>query len=239
MLPRRCIGSAWADKLSNDLGRKTELPEKHDGKKAIEKLEKMIDDKSEVRLLVNTNPRTSGIGKKTPELFESAVGGPAKAAFDYAKSKLGTDLKASDVLKQGEVVDARAVTQGIGYTGPVKRFGIRVRSRKNKHKMRHVGNLGAQNPPKVIPGGKVPEAGQMGFHNRTEYNKKILRIASGGLNPRGDWVSYGKVSGDYVIIEGSLPGPKKRLILLRPAMRKKGWNDNPIELKYVSLEPQN
>ena len=140
---KRCIGAAWADKLSKDLGRKTELPEKHDGKKAIEKLEKMIDDKSEVRLLVNTNPRTSGIGKKTPELFESAVGGPAKAAFDYAKSKLGTDLKASDVLKQGEVVDARAVTQGIGYTGPVKRFGIRVRSRKNKHKMRHVGNLGA------------------------------------------------------------------------------------------------
>jgi large subunit ribosomal protein L3 len=235
----KSVGAAWADKLSKDLPRKTNMPEKNESKKTVEKLEKMVGEKSDVRLLVNTNPRQSGLGKKTPELFEVGVGGSPKEAFDYAKSKLGTELKASDVLKQGEMLDARAVTQGRGYTGPVVRFGIRVRSRKNKGKMRHVGNLGAQNPPKVIPGGKVPEAGQMGFHNRTEYNKKVLRIGSGGLNPRGDWVSYGRVSGDYVIIEGSLPGPKNRLILLRPAMRKSGWNDNPIELKYVSLEPQN
>ncbi|MBM3303800.1 MAG: 50S ribosomal protein L3 [Candidatus Aenigmarchaeota archaeon] len=235
----KCVGAAWAEKLSKDLGRKTSLPEKHDTKRAVENLEKKLDEKSEVRLLVNTNPRFSGIGKKKPEVFEVGVGGSPKAAFDYAKSKLGSELKASNVLKQGEMVDARAVTTGMGYTGPVKRFGIRVRSRKSKHKRRHVGTLGPQNPPKVIPGGKVPEAGQMGFHNRTEYNKKILRVAGGGLNPRGDWVSYGRVSGDYVIIEGSLPGPKKRLILLRPAMRAKNWSNNPIELKYVSLEPQN
>ncbi len=235
----RCAGDAWAEKLSKDLARKTDTPENNDSKKSVENLEKLIDEKSEVRLIANTNPRASGIGKKTPEIFEIAVGGEPKAAFEYARSKLGSELKASDVLKQGEIVDARAVTTGMGYTGPVKRFGIRIRSRKNKGKMRHVGNLGSQNPPKVIPGGKVPEAGQMGFHNRTEYNKKILRIGSGGLNPKGDWVSYGKVGGDYVIIEGSLPGPKKRLVLLRPAMRKKGWSDNPVELKYVSLEPQN
>ncbi len=236
---KKCAGGAWAEKLSKDLARKTDVPEKNDSKKSVENLEKLVDDNSEVRLLVNTNPRFSGIGKKKPEMFEVAVGGGARAAFEYAKSKLGSDLKASDVLKQGEIVDARAVTTGLGYTGPVKRFGIRVRGRKSKGKMRHVGNLGSQNPPKVIPGGKIPEAGQMGFHNRTEYNKKILKIGNGGLNPKGDWVSYGKISGDYVIIEGSLPGPKKRLILLRPALRKKGWKENPVELKYVSLEPQN
>ncbi len=234
----KCIGAVWADKLSKDLPRKAMLPENHDAKGKLPGLEKLIDIRSEVRLVVNTNPRESGIGKKKPEMFEVAIGGDAIQAFEYAKSKLGSELRASDVLKPGEMVDARAVTKGKGYQGPVKRFGIRIRSRKNKGKMRHVGTLGPQNPPKVIPA-KIPEAGQMGFHNRTEYNKKILRIGTGGLNPRGDWVSYGKVSGDYVIIEGSLPGPKKRLVMLRPAMRKSGWNDNPIELKYVSLEPQN
>jgi len=235
----KCVGAAWAEKLSKDLPRKTSLPEKNESKKSVDKLEKLIDDGSEVRLLVSTNPRQSGIGKKTPELFEVGIGGGAKAAFEYAKSKLGSELRATDVLKQGQMLDARAVTQGRGYTGPVVRYGIRVRSRKNKGKMRHVGNLGPQNPPKVIPGGKVPEAGQMGFHNRTEYNKKVLKTGAGGINPKGDWVNYGRVSGDYVIIEGSVPGPKKRLIMLRPAMRKKGWTDNPIELRYVSLEPQN
>jgi large subunit ribosomal protein L3 len=236
---RKCVGSVLAEKLSKDLGKKTSLPEKHDSKKGIEKLEKLLGAKSSVRLLVNTNPRESGLGKKRPEIFEVAVGGEAKSAFEYAKSKLGGELKVSDVFKQGQMLDARAVTTGMGYTGPVKRYGIKVRSRKNKHKRRHVGNLGPQNPPKVIPGGKVPEAGQMGFHNRTEYNKKLLKLGSGGISPRGGFVSYGVVKGDYILVEGSVPGPKNRLIMLRPAMRKSGWNDTPVEVKYVSLEPQN
>ena len=232
----KAVGEAWAEKLPKEVSRKTSVSE---GKKhSADKLGKDIGEKSFVRMIVCTNPKNSGLGKKRPEVFEVHVGGDAKAAFEFAKSKLGSELRASDVLKQGEMVDAVAVTKGKGYQGPVKRFGIKVRSRKNKGKMRHVGNLGPQNPPKVIPS-KIPEAGQMGFHNRTEYNKKILRIASGGISPRGGFVSYGVVPGEYIIIEGSLPGPKKRLIMLRPAMRKGRYNDNPVELKHVSLEPQN
>jgi large subunit ribosomal protein L3 len=235
----RAIGQALADKLPKELGRAMSVPEKGSFAKSFDRLEKAVSEKSVVRLIVSTNPKESGFGKKTPEVFEVEIGGGAKSALEYAKSKVGGELKVSDVFKQGQMVDARAVTTGQGYTGPVRRYGIKVRSRKNKHKRRHVGNLGPQNPPKVIPGGKVPEAGQMGFHNRTEYNKKILRISGGGITPRGGFVSYGAVGGDYVIIEGSLPGPKKRLIMLRPAVRKSGWSDAPVEVKYVSLEPQN
>jgi large subunit ribosomal protein L3 len=232
----RDLGTAWAEKLPRELSRKTDLPV---AKKGTDALEKKLEHASKVRLLACTKPVESGIGKKKPELFEVEVGGEPKAAWAYAKSKLGSELKASDVLKPGETLDTCAVTQGHGMEGPVRRFGIMVRSRKNKKKMRHVGNLGPQNPPKVIPGGKVAEAGQMGFHNRVEYNKKVLKIGAGGLNPRGGWPSYGLVRGDYVILQGSVPGPKNRLIMLRPAMRKRNWNDNPVDVKYVSVESQN
>jgi len=47
-------------------------------------------------------PRTTGLGKKRPDMFELALGGDVKAAWAYGKSKLGAELKASDVLKQGE-----------------------------------------------------------------------------------------------------------------------------------------
>jgi large subunit ribosomal protein L3 len=253
----KALGQVWADKLPKELARKMSMPEKNSSRKPAGNMEKLAGDateshgsqarpetspqrrKSFVRLIVSTNPRESGLGKKRPELFEVEIGGEPKAALEYAKSKLGGELKASEVFKQGQLLDARAVTAGQGYTGPVRRFGIKVRSRKDKHKRRHVGNLGPQNPPKVIPGGKVPEAGQMGFHNRTEYNKKVLKISGGGITPRGGFASYGAVPGDYMIIEGSLPGPKKRLILLRPAVRKHGLHEQPVELKYVSLEPQN
>ena len=61
----------------------------------------------------------------------------------------------------------------------------------------------------------------MGFHNRTEYNKQLMKLGSGDVTPNGGFVNYGEVKGDYVLIAGSVPGPKKRLIRLTHAIRGK------------------
>jgi large subunit ribosomal protein L3 len=55
-----------------------------------------------------------------------------------------------------------------------------------------------------------------------------------GLKVKGGFVNYGDVSGDCALIEGSVPGHKKRLIRLRFAIRPK--KSYPVDVKYVSME---
>ena len=70
----------------------------------------------------------------------------------------------------------------------------------------------------------VPRAGQMGFHQRIEYNKRILVIdKSDGedskINPVGGYKHFGLVKGDYVILKGSVPGTYRRMIKMRTQIR--------------------
>jgi len=229
-------GIIWAERLTKDLERKTAVPEKTNTKERLEKVEKELEKFADLRLLVHTKPRESGIGKKKPELFELSLSGEFRQKWDYAKQKLGGEIQASEVFKEGEWVDVRAVTKGKGYQGPVKRFGVKVRTRKAKGKMRHVGSLGPRHPAKVLPG-KLAMPGQLGFQTRTEFNKRILKISSGNINPEGGFVNYGLVPGDFILLNGSVPGPRKRLIMIRKGLRQPGIKDQ-IEVKSVYLESQ-
>jgi len=228
----------WAEKLSKDLKRKTLLPEKQESRKLLEEEEKGIENAADVRLLVHTRPRESGIGKKTPELFEVCLGGTLGEKWNYAKQKLGGEIKLQEVFKEGDWIDVRSVTKGKGYQGPVKRFGVKIRGRKHTKKRRHIGNIGPRNVAHVLAG-KVAFAGQLGFQARTEYNKRILKIGTDGkANPEGGWINYGLVPGNYIILDGSVPGPKKRLIMLRKGIRAPESRKEPVEIKTVILESQ-
>ena len=224
-----------SEKLDKNLRRKTFLPKNQD-KQKLELVEKTLNKVGEIRLLVHTKPKESGIGKKRPELFEVDLSGDVASKFAYAKQKLGQEIKPEDVVKEGEYVDVKAIDTGKGFQGPVKRFGIKVRSRKNKLKMRHTGTLGPYTPNRVLPG-KIPEAGQMGFQTRTEFNKRIVKIGSGNVTPKGGFIEYGVVKGPYVLIEGSVPGPKKRLIFFRKAIRMPGV-EHPIKVEQIVLDSQ-
>jgi len=229
-------GVVWADKLSKDLNRTTRVPKDSKGKKNIADMEKDLANISEIRLLVHTQPKETGFGKKTPEIFELPLTGESNNQLEYAKQKLGGQIKPEDVFKEGESVDVEAVTIGKGHQGVVKRFGVKVRSRKNKAKMRHIGSLGPYTPDRVLPG-VIPHSGQMGFHTRTEYNKRILKMANGEMTPKGGWLNYGVVNGGYVIVQGSVPGPKSRLIMLRKASRPHK-KDPGFKIESISLESQ-
>jgi large subunit ribosomal protein L3e len=73
----------------------------------------------------------------------------------------------------------------------------------------------------------------MGYFHRTAQNKLVLLIGSAtnaaacrtemdttdkGINPLGGWVNYGMIKGDFVMIAGNCPGPKKRTVVLREAL---------------------
>ncbi|MEM2666661.1 MAG: 50S ribosomal protein L3, partial [Candidatus Bathyarchaeia archaeon] len=76
-------------------------------------------------------------------------------------------------------------------------------------------------------------------HQRTEYNKRILKIGMDGkeITPKGGFIRYGIVRGPYMLIEGSVPGPEKRPIKLRyPARPPKETPEAPPQITYISLE---
>ena len=56
------------------------------------------------------------------------------------------------------------------------------------------------------------KGGQTGFHQRTEFNKRVLKIShpeEDEITPSGGFLHYGEVRNSYVLIEGSVPGPLK------------------------------
>ncbi len=188
-----------------------------------------------VRLLAYAQPDKTRIGKKHIERMELGIGGKdAKERLEYAKSLLGKELKASEVFKAGEYVDIIAVTKGKGWQGAVKRFGVSLQRPKATGKRRHVGTLGQWHPAYVLY--TVPQAGQMGYHKRTELNKQIIKIGNDfeRINPNGGFIGYGFVKNDYIMVKGSIPGPTKRLVRLRCAVRAKPGKE--LRIIYISTE---
>jgi large subunit ribosomal protein L3 len=83
----------------------------------------------------------------------------------------------------------------------------------------------------------VPSDGQRGFHQRTEYNKRVLKIGTDGaeITPAGGFIHYGVVRNAYLLVHGSIPGPAKRIIRMRDAVRyTRGIEIAQPDIRYVS-----
>lgn len=217
------LDEVWASPLSKDLARLLVIPEKYDQQKALTEAESLVKEgkTADVRILLHTQPRLSDVSKKKPNLMEVGVGGPSVAEkWDYCKGLLGKQVRASELFKEGEFVDVIAITKGKGFQGPVKRWGIKINPRKQDDGARQVGTLGPWKPPRVM--WSVPGPGQMGYQQRTEFNKRILKLGNEGkvVTPSGGFMRYGQVKGDFVLVSGSIPGPTKRLVHIRRAMRR-------------------
>jgi len=97
---------------------------------------------------------------------------------------------------------------------------------------RRIGNLGPWNPSRVRS--TVPQQGQTGYHQRTELNKRLVDLGDDEVTPDGGFVNYGEVSGPYALVKGSVPGPDKRLVRFRPAVRPADQPRLDPEVRYVS-----
>ncbi len=240
------IGEVWSP-LPEDVAKRVKrkiptLPEKLDVDKMWKKIEDKLDIVTEVRAICCTQPWLSGIGKKTPEIFEIPIGGvdDLNQIVEYAKNILGKEINALDVFGPGQYVDVTAVTKGKGFQGPVKRFGIVIRPKWHKHRKgcRKGGTVGPQAPGPMFT---IPRAGQCGFHKRTEFNKRILKIEKSGseITPKGGFDHYGIIPGPYIMIDGTVPGPVKRLVMMRFPVRPRPptWPTTPPQIVWVSTQP--
>ncbi|NIO18576.1 50S ribosomal protein L3, partial [bacterium] len=233
----KTLTETWMKNPPKDLERLTKLPEKFNTEAKVKEIESKIDEIADVRVLLITQPRLAAGGRKKPELLEVKVGGGSvQEQINYAKKILGKEVKASEIFQEGQWLDVMAVTKGKGFQGPVKRWGIAKRPHKSRKTVRGVGSIGPVTPNFVMR--TVPRAGQMGFHRRTEYNKQILSLGEEGekSTPKGGFVKYGTITGSYLILKGSVPGSKKRLITLRHAARPAATPELFYKIEEINLE---
>lgn len=228
----KTLSEFWAPELDKTLSRRVTVP-----KKKVKKIPDELDV-DEVRVLMYTLPKLAqGVPKKKPELMEIRIGGGTiEDRTDYAKSILGKKIPIEQYAKVGMMVDVTGTTTGKGFQGPVKRWGVKLRDHKDS-KHRRIGHpKGPWHPNWVMS--EVPQAGQMGYHQRTEYNKRILKIGTNGedIVPKGGFLHYGVVKNPYLLMHGSVPGPVKRLVRLRDPLRSRGVKIEKVDLKYVSTE---
>lgn len=227
---KKTFKDVWAATFSEFekkyLGRRLNFPQGYDKGKMEEHLNELsgeLGQIDEVRVIARTMPELTGIGRKKPKLLEVGIGGVPKEAFKYGSEHLGRKVQVDDVFKTGNFVDSIGVTKGQGFQGVVKRFGIRLLPPKTKKGIRKVAAMGAWHPARTS--WRVPQAGQTGFHKRTERNKQILEIlereAAREFNPSGGWKHYGTLREKAIILHGSVQGPQKRTLILRHAIDPK------------------
>jgi large subunit ribosomal protein L3 len=215
----QAVGEIWASKLDSELSKRLPL-----SKKEKKQNWDFTKDADEIRAIVYSQPKlVTGIPKKAPEIREFRIsGGSIEDQIKYAKDNLGKEVKINDALKEGDMIDTIAVTKGKGFQGHVKRWGVKLLTHKNSKHRRMIGTAGSWHPNWIQA--TVPQAGQMGYHQRTEFNKRVLKVAN-----------YGVVRNSYILVHGSIPGPAKRLISMRDAIRyQRGVKVEKPEISYIS-----
>jgi large subunit ribosomal protein L3e len=76
----------------------------------------------------------------------------------------------------------------------------------------------------------------LGYHHRTEMNKKVYRIGKGvssgclnnastnadltdkNITPLGGFPHYGVVRNDFIMVKGCVVGTKKKILMLRKSL---------------------
>ncbi len=202
-----------AENIDKELRKKIKLP-KAKGKKIED-----VKDFEDVRIICYSEVKKTGI-KKTPDLTEIGLSGDNESKINFVKEHLGKEMPITSFFEKGQLIDLRGLTKGKGLVGPLKRFGLTLKSHKSEKGRRKPGSLGPWHPARVTF--RAPLAGQLGMFTRVNYNCKIIKlgkITEENINPKSGWKNYGNINTDYIILEGSVPGPAKRQLLLTLPLR--------------------
>src|SRR3989344_309049 len=191
----KVVSEIFAKNVDKELKRRTSFSKKQN------QAPESFDD---VRLVVYTRPSLTSVERKMPEISEIGVGGKnPKEKLEFLKQFLDKEIKISDVFKNNQQIDVHGVTKGKGFQGTLKRFGVKRLGHKSKKKVRGIGTMGPWHPHKVRY--SVPNTGKMGYHQRTEYNKLLLKIGDKPeeVNQKGGFHKYGVLKNSYILIKGS------------------------------------
>ncbi|KAF2075171.1 hypothetical protein CYY_003519 [Polysphondylium violaceum] len=212
--------------------------ETEEGKKHIQNSIAAIKRRcSVIRVIAHTQVHLLKLTQKKAHVLEIQVnGGNVEQKVDFAVSNFEKTVSVSGVFAENEMIDIVGVTKGKGFNGVIKRWGVRKLPRKTHKGLRKVACIGAWHPSRVST--TVPRAGQLGYHQRVERNKKIYRIGAAQptegkqistgktefdltektINPMGGFPHYGMVTFDFLMLKGCVAGPRKRVLTLRKSI---------------------
>ncbi|MCD7892732.1 MAG: 50S ribosomal protein L3 [Erysipelotrichaceae bacterium] len=111
-----------------------------------------------------------------------------------------------DSFVAGEVVDVTGTSKGKGYQGVIKRHNQHIGPKghgSGAHRI--VGSMGPIAPNRIAPGKKMP--GHMGNVTRTVQNLEVVAVDK---------------ENNVLLIKGSVPGPKKGLVIVKSAVKANG-----------------
>ena len=124
-----------------------------------------------------------------------------------------------DIFEAGEIVDVTGTSKGKGFQGVIKRHNqSRGPMGHGSQYHRGVGSLGTMLPMHVLKGKKMP--GHMGSVRRTVQNLEIVSVDT---------------ENNVILVKGNVPGPKKSLVMIRTAVKKKDAKNPAADL--ISYAP--
>src|SRR6188768_468834 len=126
-------------------------------------------------------------------------------AKDIGNYSVGSELKADEVFKPGQIVDVAGVTKGKGFQGTIKRWNFTMGDATHGNSLSHrsPGSIGQrQTPGRVFPGKKM--AGHMGAVRRSSMNLEVVKIDA---------------ERHLIAIKGSVPGAPGGNVIIRPAVK--------------------
>ena len=149
------------------------------------------------------------LNKAEKGIFAKAGVSPKQFLFElkgdeiYSKN-VGETIDAS-IFQAGEVVDVIGTTKGHGYAGTIKRYHHHIGPKGHGSGYhRQIGSLAnnGRDNNRVIPGKKM--SGHMAPHQATILNVTLVEV---------------NAEKNYVLVKGSVPGPKKSIVMLRTPSR--------------------
>jgi large subunit ribosomal protein L3 len=232
---KRVAFDVYSKDLPKELARKGNIRYKEE---LFSRAQNSLSSVDNVVATATVLPREANLSQKKPFVYEIAVSSnDNQKKFEYIKDLFGKEIRVQDIFQLGQYIDVIGITRGKGVEGPITRFGVKRKQHKSRKSVRAVGTLGPISPAVVMY--TVARQGQRGFHQRTEYNKRILLMSSANkdnqvsINPSGGFKHYGLIKQDYVVLRGSVPGVPKRLVKLRQPIRN--THRRVIEPKVIEV----
>merc|ERR1712242_255318 len=141
-------------------------------------LERMKKYCTTIRVICSTQIEKIHIRQLKAHVMEIQLnGGSVADKIDFGYKKFEQEVKVSEIFSDSECIDTVGVTRGKGTQGIVKRFRVKRLQRCSHRGVRKIGCIGAWHPSAVK--WTVGRRGQLGYHSRTELNKKIYRVGAG------------------------------------------------------------
>ena len=181
---------------------------------------KTIENDGYEAIQVGCEDKREGLANK-PEKGIAAKANTAPKRFvrEFRYSEMMSyevgDSISVDSFVAGEVVDVQGTSKGKGYAGGVKRHGYAIgpKGHGGGPVHRHAGSMGPIAPNRIAPGKKLP--GHMGHVTKTIQNLEVVSVDS---------------ENNLLLIKGSIPGPKKGLVVVKSAIKANGKVNPAVEL---------